>query len=361
MHRTGCYFPIKLIFLKNLPKGGDIVKALILFCSLLIGTVSYAADPGYRVIKKVQLGGIGGWDYLTVDGAARRLYISRSTHVMVVDIDTDKVVGDIADTPGVHGIALAPELNRGFTSNGKANTATIFNLKTLKVFGQVKTGENPDAILYDPASRRVFTFNGRSKDTTAFDAASGEVAGTITLGGKPEYAAADGRGKVYVNIEDTNEVVEIDSRKLLLTKRYSLKPCEEPSGMGLDAERHRVYSGCHNKVMTVLDTEIGRVIATVPIGEGVDGNGFDPEMGLAFSSNGDGTLTVVYESSPGKYDVLEIVATQRGSRTMAIDPKTGNIYLPTAQFSPQKASTAEGSRPRPTMIKDSFTVLVVGK
>ena len=333
------------------------MKAFIVFCSLLVGTISYAADPGYHVIKKLQLGGEGGWDCLTVDSAARRLYISRSTHVMVVDIDTDKVVGDIADTPGVHGIAIAPELNRGFTSNGRANAVTMFDLKTLKVLGHVKTGENPDAILHDPASQRVFTFNGRSKDATVLEAASGEVAGTIALGGKPELAEADGKGKVYVNIEDTNEVVEIDSRKLSLTKRYSLNPCKEPTGMGLDAEHHRVYSGCHNKVMAVLDTEIGRVIATVPIGEGVDGNGFDPKTGLAFSANGDGTLTVVRESSPGTYEGVETVTTQRGSRTMAIDPKTHNIYLPAAQFSPQ----TEGSRSRPTMIKDSFTVLVVGK
>ena len=337
------------------------MKAFILFCSLLVGTISYAADPGYHVIKRLQLGGEGGWDYLTVDSAARRLYISRSTHVMVIDIDTDKVVGDIVDTPGVHGIAIASELNRGFTSNGRANTATIFDLKTLKVLGQVKTGENPDAILYDPASKRVFTFNGRSKDTTVFEATSGEVASTIGLGGKPEFAAADGQGKVYVNVEDTNEVVEIDGRKLSLTKRYSLKPCKEPTGMGLDGEHHRVYSGCHNKVMAILDTEIGRVVATVPIGEGVDGNGFDPETGLAFSANGDGTLTVVRESSPGKYEVLETVTTQRGSRTMAIDPKTHNIYLPAAQFSPPTSSAVEGLRPRPTMIRNSFAVLVVGK
>ena len=337
------------------------MKAFLLFCGLLVGTISYAADTGYHVIKKLQLGGEGGWDYLTVDSTARRLYISRSTHVMVVDIDTDNIAGDIADTQGVHGIAIASELNRGYTSNGRANTATIFDLKTLKVLGQVKTGENPDAILYDPASKRVFTFNGRSKDATVFEAASGEVAGTIALGGKPEFAAADGKGKVYVNVEDTNEVVEIDSRKLSLTKRYSLKPCEEPTGMGLDAEHHRVYSGCHNKVMAILDTEAGKVIATVPIGEGVDGNGFDPKMGLAFSSNGDGTFTVVRESSPGKFEVAETVTTQRGSRTMAIDPKTHNIYLPAAQFSPQPASKAEEQRPRPTMIKDTFTVLVVGK
>ncbi len=336
------------------------MKAFLLFCSLLVSTTSYAADPGYHVIKKLQLGGEGGWDYLTVDNAARRLYISRSTHVMVIDIDTDKVVGDISDTPGVHGIAIASELGRGFTSNGRVNTATIFDLKTLKVIGEVKTGQNPDAILYDPVSRRVFTFNGRSKDATVFEAASGEVVSTIALGGKPEFAATDNKGNVYVNIEDTNEVVEIDSGKLLLTKRYSLKPCEEPTGMGLDAEHHRVYSGCHNKLMVILDTKAGKVIATVPIGGGVDGNGFDPETALAFSSNGDGTITMVRESSPGKFDVVETVNTQRGSRTMAIDPKTHNIYLPAARFQ-QAESTAKESRQRPTMIEGSFSILVVGR
>lgn len=333
----------------------------MLLCLLLFCAASYGADPGYHVIKKLQLGGEGGWDDLTVDSAAGRLYISRSTHVMVVDIETGVVAGDIPDTPGVHGIALSPELNRGFTSNGKANTSTIFDLKTLKVLGQVKTGENPDAIIYDPASHRVFTFNGRSKDATAFDAATGAIAGMIALGGKPEFAATDGKGKIYVNMEDAGEVVEIDSRTLSLTKRYSLKPCEEPSGIALDREHHRVFSGCHNKIMTVLDTQTGKVIAMVPIGEGVDGSGFDPKTGLAFASNGDGTLTVAGETSPGTYEVVETVATQRGSRTMTIDPKTHNVFLPAAQFSPPAAPTGQGAKPRPAMIKDSFAVLVVGK
>ncbi len=342
-------------------KGGDILKSFLVLFYLLVGTVTYAADFGYHVIKTLPLGGEGGWDYLTVDSLSRRLFISRATHVVVVDIDTDKIVGDIANTAGVHGIAIASELKRGFTSNGKANTSTIFDLKSLKVLGQVKTGENPDAILYDPASKRVFTFNGRSMDATVFEASSGEVVSTIPLGGKPEFAATDGKGKVFVNIEDTNEVVEIDSRKLSLTKRYSLEPCKKPTGMAVDAEHHRVYSGCHNKVMTILDTDTGKVVAAVPIGEGVDGNGFDPKTGLAFSSNGDGTLTVVQESSPGKFEVVETVTTQPGSRTMAIDPKTHNIYLPTAQFYPPTSSTSEGSRPRRTMIKSSFSVIVVGE
>jgi DNA-binding beta-propeller fold protein YncE len=291
-----------------------------------------------------------------VDSEARRLYISRSTHVMVVDIETGKQVKDIPDTPGVHGIALAPELNRGFTSNGRADTATIFDLKTLKAIGQVKTGANPDAILYDPSSKLVYTFNGRGHDTTIFKAASGEVVATVALGGKPEFAAADGKGKVYVNIEDTSEVAEIDSQKLTVTRRFSLKPGEEPAGMAIDPEHHRVFSGCHNKLMTVLDVESGKVIATVPIGERVDGNGFDPEPGLAFSSNGDGTLTVARESSPGKFEVAETVTTQVGARTMAVDAKTHNIYLPTAEFVPNKEP-----KTRPAMVENSFVVLVVGR
>ena len=333
----------------------------MLFCILAFCTAANAADSGYHVINKLQLGGEGGWDYLTVDSSDRRLYISRGTHVMVLDLDTDKLVGDITGTTGVHGIAVAPELDRGFTSNGRINTASIFELKTLKVVGQVKTGTNPDAILYDSASKRVFTFNGGSKDATVFEGASGEVVGTIPLGGKPEFAAADGKGKVYVNIEDKDEVVEIDSLKLAAVKRYPLKPCEEPSGMGFDPEHHRVFAGCHNKVMAILDVSTGKVIAAVPIGEGVDGNGFDPGTELAFSSNGEGTLTVVRELSPGKFGVAETVTTQRGARTMAIDPRTHNIYLPTATFAPLPASIPEGAKPRPVMIKDSFVIVVVGK
>jgi len=328
---------------------------------LAVAVNSFAADPGYHVIKRLKVGGEGGWDYLTMDGAARRLYISRSTHVMVIDLESDKVVGDIPNTAGVHGIAVARELNRGYTSNGKADTSTIFDLKTLKVLGEVKTGGNPDAIIYDFVSNKVFTFNGRSKDATVFDAILGKVVSTIPLGGKPEFAANNGNGKIYVNIEDTNEVVEIDSLMTSVTRRFSLKPCEEPTGMGLDSEHGELFSGCHNKIMTVLDTKSGNVIATVPIGENVDGNGFDELTGLAFSSNGDGTLTVVKETAPGKFKVMETVKTQRGSRTMTIDPVTHYIYLPAAQFTKTKGSMPAGSKQRPVMVKDSFEVLVVGK
>ena len=337
------------------------MKKIILACILTLSanfvvTDSFAADSGYHILKRIKAGGEGSWDYLTVDGAARRLYLSRSTHVTVIDLDTDQVVGDIPDTPGVHGIALAPELGRGFTSNGKANTSTIFDLKTLKVLGEVKTGANPDCIVYDPASKNVFTFNGRSKDATIFDAASGKVLRTIRLGGKPEFAAADGKGKVYVNIEDANKIVEIDSLKARVSRRFSLTPCVEPAGMGFDAENGRVFSGCHNKVMTVLDTRGGKVIANIPIGEGVDANVFDPGTGLAFSSNGEGTLTVAREATPGRFEVAATVATQRGSRTMALDPKTHYIYLPAARFTQPKDATQ-----RPVPEKGSFEILVVGE
>jgi DNA-binding beta-propeller fold protein YncE len=337
------------------------LKLLTIFCCLIFGASAYAADPGYHLIKKLKVGGEGGWDYLTVDSAARRLYVSRSTHVMVIDLDTEQVAGDIPNTPGVHGIAVASELGRGFISNGKADTASIFDLKTLKVIGQVKTGGNPDAILYEPASKSVFTFNGRSLNATVFDALTGKIVRTIALGGKPEFAATDGKGKVYVNIENTNEVVEIDSLAARALRRFSLEPCDEPTGMGLDAARGRVFSGCHNKIMTVLDIASGKVIATMPIGAKVDGNGFDAGAGLAFSSNGDGTLTAVREVSPGRFEVAQTVATQRGSRTMAVDPVTHKIYLPAAQFTAPKASAQSGANPRPVMVKDSFEILVVGR
>jgi len=336
------------------------LKNFIILCSLFLAANSFAGDSGYHVTKRLKVGGEGGWDYLTVDESARRLYISRSTHVMIIDIDTDKVVGDIPDTPGVHGIAVAPEFNRGFTSNGKADTATIFNLKTLKVISKVKTGGNPDAILYDPASKKVFTFNGKSKDATVINARSGKVIKTIPLGGKPEYSATDGKGKIYVNIEDTNEVVEIDSLKAVVSKRFPLPGCDEPSGMGLNAEKGIVFSGCHNKVMTILDTKTGNV-STVPIGAGVDGNGFDAGVGLAFSSNGDGTLTIVREASLGNYEVVENVTTQFRAKTMAVDPKTHNIYVPAAQFEQPKEPAQPGTKQRPAMVKDSFEVLVLGK
>jgi len=336
-------------------------KWLLISFLVVIVAPTFAAESNYRVLKRVQLGGEGGWDLLALDSDAGKLYISRSTRVMVVDINSEKIVGEIPDTPGVHGIAVAKDLNRGFISAGKLDSAVVFDLQTLKIIGQVKTGSNPDAILYDSATKRVFVFNGRSKNVTVIDAGTLKVAGTIELRGKPELASAAGNGKIFVNIEDTGEVLEIESSKLEVSKRFSIKPCEEPSGIGYDPLHHHIFSGCHNKIMTVLDTETGQVISTLPIGEGVDGNGFDPVTGLAFSSNGDGTLTIVKEISPGSFKVVETVKTERGSRTMIIDPKSHNIYLPVAAFSPAPAATPEVPRPRPVMIKDTFGLLVVGK
>src|SRR6266849_5626990 len=297
---------------------------------------------GYHVIKTIPVGGEGGWDYVYVDSEARRLYVSRGTHVMVLDADTHAVVGDIPDTQGVHGIAIASDLGRGFTSNGRTNTATIFDLKTLKTIGTVNTGANPDAIVYDSGTKRVFTLNGRSKDATAINAADGTVAGTLALGGKPEFAVADGKGSIYVNIEDTSELVQFDPQKLTVTHRWPQKPCQEASGLAIDRKNRRLFSGCDNKMMAVMDADSGKVVATPPIGEGVDANGFDPATQLAFASNGDGTLTVVHEDSPDIFTVVENVPTRKSARTMALDLKTHNIFLPAADFDPPAPGERRG-------------------
>jgi len=335
--------------------------------SVLAGVVGFALAPspsaptGYRVTDTLRLGGDGGWDYLAFDPASRRLFVSHGTHVVVVDADTKATVGDIPDTPGVHGIAIAADLGRGFVSNGRRASATIFDLKTLARIGEVKTGENPDAILYDRASGRVFTFNGRSGDATAFDAAHGTVAGTIALGGRPEFAVADGKGRVYVNIEDKSEIVALDSKGLQVKSRWPLKPCEEPSGLAFDSEHARLFAVCSNKLMAVVDATSGRVVTTVPIGGGVDAAAYDPGAGLVFASNGEGTLSVVHEDSPDSFRVVENVPTQPGARTLALDPKTHRVFLSTAQFGPRPAPTAEVPRPRPSIVPGSFVVLVVGR
>ena len=344
-------------------KNNHLRGSYLLLSILLFSTWASAApaSSGYHLLKKVVLGGDGFWDYLNVDSAARRVYISRGTHVMVVDADTYAVVGDIPDTQGVHGIAIAGDLGRGFTSNGRTNTATIFDLKTLKVLGTVPTGQGPDAIIYDPASHRVFTMNGHGESATAIDAATGTVAGTIPLGGGPEFAAADGHGHVYVNLEDKSMVVDIDSSALIVKNTWPLAPCESPSGMAFDRQHRRIFSGCHNKMMAVMDADSGKVITTVPIGQGVDANAFDPKTRFAFSSNGDGTLTVVDEDSPDKFSVVANVQTQRGARTMALDVKTHRVYLVTAEFGTAPAPTAAQPRPRPPMVPNTFTLLVFGK
>jgi YVTN family beta-propeller protein len=329
-----------------------------LLCAALGALVAVAAvsaaATGYHIVGEIQIGGEGGWDYLTVDSAARRLYVSHATHVAVVDLDSNKIVGDIPETPGVHGIAIAAALNKGFVSNGRGNTVTIFDLKTLKTLGTVPTGENPDDICYDAGSSRVFVFNGRSKSATVIDAKGNKAAATIPLPGKPEFSVADGKGKIYTNIEDTNEIVEIDAAKAAVTKKYSLSPCDGPSGMALDPKSRRLLSVCSNRMMAISDPDAGKVVATPAIGAGSDGAAFDPGTGYGFSSNGDGTLTVVQQTN-GKWEVLENIATERGARTIAIDEKTHKIYLPTAKTAPSQGGG------RATFLPNTFKVLVVGK
>ncbi len=329
--------------------------------TLLLVTSGLASSPGYHLIKTYKLAGDGGWDYLTFDQSSNRLYISRSTHVIVIDADSGKSIGDIPDTPGVHGIALAPDFGRGFVSNGRDGTVTVFELSSLKVLNKIKVGENPDAILYDPASKRVFTFNGKSDDVTAIDAAKGEVVGTIKVDGKPEFAVSDEKGEVFVNIEDKSEVMALDPTNLAVKSRWPLAPCEEPTGLAIDREHRRLFSGCGNKLMAVVDADSGKVVSTLPIGDGVDATAFDPETGLAFASCGEGVLTVVHEDSPDKFSVAENVPTKRGARTMALDPVKHRIFLVTAEFGPPPAPTAAVPHPRPTILPDSFVVLVVGK
>ena len=316
-----------------------------------------AATPGYHVIHRINAGGEGGWDYVTVDPDGNRLFLSRGTHAMVIDLGRDSVVGDIPNTLGIHGVALAPELNRGFTSNGRDSSVTIFDYKTLAPIAVVRIpGRNPDAILYDPATKRVFTFNGGTSNATAIDATNGIVVGTVDLGGKPETAVSDG-GKVYANIEDKSEIAVFDPKTLAVLARWPLAPCEEPSGLAIDRVHQRLFAGCGNKTMAVVDMRTGKVVATPAVGSGVDAAGFDPGTQLAFTSNGEGTITVVHEDTPDKYTVVETVPTQRGARTMAVNPKTHRLYTVTAEFGPAPAPTADRPRPRPPMIPGTFVVL----
>lgn len=339
-------------------------RKFALFISLavsILGLSLYASSKpagpsGYQLVKTIPVPGDGFWDYVAVDSSARRIYVSHATKVVVLDADSFAVVGEIPDTEGVHGIAIASDLGRGFTSNGRAGTATIFDLKTLKTLGTVKTGENPDAIAYDSVTKRVFTFNGRSKDATAFAAADGTVAATLPLGGKPEFAAVDGKGKIFVNSEDTSELLEIDAQAAKILHRWPLKPCESPSGLAMDQKNRRLFVGCENKMMAIVDAGSGKVIATPPIGEGVDATAYDPGTGFALSSNGEGTLTVIKQEGPDDYSVLENVPTKRSARTMGLDLKTHNVVLPAADFLPPK----EGER-RGQMKPGSFVLLLVSR
>ena len=312
---------------------------LIPICAVLAAA---ATGGGYSVTRKVPIPGQGSWDYLTVDEDARRLYVSHGTQVEVLDIDSLNVAGNIPKTPGVHGVAIAPEFGRGFVSNGQTSSVTIFDLKSLKPIADVPTGQKPDAIVYDPATSRVFAFNGGGNSATAIDAATGKVVGTVDLGGGPEFAAADGKGFVFDNLEDENLILKINSRELKVEQRWPTTPCSSPSSMAMDRANRRLFIGCRSKVMAVLDADTGKVITTLPIGDHVDATAFDPETKLVFNSNGEGTITVIHQGSPDTYSIVETVKTAPRAKTMALDPKTHRLFL----------STTENGQ---------FEVLVVGK
>jgi DNA-binding beta-propeller fold protein YncE len=333
------------------------MKRMTLLLALALAADLHAA---YHVVRHIKIGGTGGWDYLTVDSAARRLYVSHSDRVEVVDIDHQKVIGTVLKTEGVHGIAVAPDLHRGFVSNGRPSTVTIFDLDKLTTIAEVKvTGDNPDAILYDPATKHVFTFNGRGQNATVLDG-DGKVVATVPLGGRPEFAVTDRDGHVFVNIEDKNEIVDIDAKNLTVAHRWPIAPCEEPSGLAIDRTHHRLFSVCGNQKMMIVDSQNGNVLGAVLIGKGVDGAAFDEKKQMAFSSNGaDGTITVVREVSPTEFNVVDNVASARGARTIAVDEKTGDVFVVTAQFGPPPAPTPDRPRPRPTVLLDTFEVIEV--
>jgi YVTN family beta-propeller protein len=337
---------------------------LICLAIVMVLPVLAIAAPQYQLKQRFVLGGDGGWDTLAYDAAGNRLFISRATRVQVVDMGSGKPLTEIPGTAGVHGIALAPELGKGYTSNGKENTVTVFDLKNLQQISKLGiSGDNPDAILYEPVTKRVFTFNGKSHDATVIDAATDKVLGTIALDGKPEDAVADGRGGVYVNIEDKSELAHIDAAKSAVLDTWSLAPCTEPSGLAMDIKNRRLFSGCHNKLMVVTDADSGKLLASLPIGEGVDGCSFDAGSQLAFSSNGDGTLTVVHEDTPDKYVVAQDAVTQKFARTMTLNPGNHDVYLVTAevQILPLPADAPAGTRPQRNVLPGTFTVLVMSR
>ena len=332
------------------------MKKLLLFA--LLSAVTFAAE-GYKVLTKIKIGGEGRWDYVAIDAANRRLYVSHGTSVEVVDPDAGKVVGTISGLHGVHGIAIANELGKGFITNGQSNSVTFFDLKTLAKGAEPAVGKNPDAVCYEPKTKHVFAINHTGGDATAIDAKTGEVLKTFRIGDSAEFCQADGAGKLYVNIESSNEVVEIDAMKNEVTRRASILPCEGPSGLAIDLKGKKLFSVCDG-VMAVTDIPTFKVIATAKIGQGPDAAGYDAALGLAFSSNGDGTLSIV-KLVNGKYETVDTVTTERGARTMTLDPQTHKIFLLAAEYGPAPAPKEGQKKGRAPVLPDSFHVLVVGK
>ena len=327
-------------------------------------TVAQAQEPaatpasGYHLDATWKLGGEGGWDYLTVDAQAHRLYVTRPDRVQVVDTDKGTLVGEMPGLEGGHGTAFVPELGRGFATSGKSGTVLVFDLQTLKAVGEpVKVGKKPDAIIYEPLTKHVFAFNGDSADATVIDAATAKVVATVPLGGAPEFAVSDGKGTLFVNLEDKSETLAIDVQKNTVVHRWPLAPGDAPTGLALDPTKRRLYAGCHNEQMIVLDADAGKVLGSLPIGKGVDADAFDPATGFAFASCGDGSLTVAKEEPAGTFHVVERVNTRPGARTMALDPQTHAVYVAAADFEPAPTPGPDGKRARPKMVAGTFVIL----
>ena len=330
--------------------------------ALVVSALTAAdAGQGYHVLQTYVLGGTDGWDYVALDSVHHRLFVARQTRVMVLDPNSGKELGEVTGLNGAHGTAFDYAANRGFATSGRDSSVTMFDLASFKVLAKVKADEDADAVLYDPATKRIYTMNGDAGTSTVIDPASGKVVGTIRLGGKPEFAVSAGDGKLYANIEDKADIVEIDAKALKVVREWPMAPCESPTGLAIDRQRHRLFSGCRNRVMAISDAHAGKLLATLPIGGGVDAAAFDPATGFAFSSNGEGTLTVIHENGPGKFAVEETVPTMTGARTMALDPVTHRLYLVGANFGPLPDSASGTGRRRPPILPNSFTLLVVGR
>ncbi len=340
---------------------GIVILAAAVILTMAFGSLAWGAEKksSYKLIKKIPIGGDGGWDYLTVDNSTNRLYISHQSHVVVFDTVGEKVIGDINNTPGIHGIVLAHAFNKGFISNGGDNSVTVFDPNTLKETGRIKVGAKPDAIMFDHSTNHIFVFNGGSKDCNVIDPNTNKIIGSISLGGRPEFAVSDRNGRVFVNIEDKNEVAVIDARKMTVTNNWPLAPGEKPTGLAIDRKNMRLFSTCSNGKMLVVDCNSGKVVATLEIGKGSDAAAFDSEAGVAFSSNGqDGTLTIVKEETPEKFKVIQTVATAPGARTMALNSKTHMIYLVTAKPKPPAPGQEQGRRR--SYEPGTFELLIVG-
>ena len=338
-----------------------VAAAAIFASSFFSASTAHAQGADYHVVARWQIGGDGGWDYMAIDPVTRELYITRGPHVIALNTTTGKVIADITGFKGTHGVVFDAAGKYGYISDGGSNQIAVFDRMTHAITARIPAGTNPDGILYEPFTRTVWAFNGRSHDATVVDTRTNKVLATIPLAGKPEFPTSDGKGSVFVNIEDKSLLEHIDAKTMKPLAQWPLAPCESPSGQAIDVQHEKLFSVCDGKVMAVTDGISGKVVTTVPIGDGPDAAAFDPARKLVFSSNGAGTLTVIHQDAPTKYTVLANVPTQRSARTMALDEKTGKVYLVAAQFGPRPTPTAANPHPWPSIVPGSFVVLVVAK